>query len=489
MPSPTPRIALQILPPGQSNIAYFYINCGVETDDEGREVLASNWPTLIGGMTIDWGRTDVWAQPDPAVLTITVWQADVDAQANPGRDMAAATPGSGMVGRQIDVRVDKNGTDYMVFQGKTTNVDAVRQTMRTDIGLTPGWLFRIQAADRAGGLAQADKQGFTKLDAGQTMKAAADFLNVFVGNATGTRETYFEAAYQNGKIREVAIGDKSLYDVLVELYGSFSHQFTYQPRRNVLIRIPAAYNHGSYSLGLGRTAAGQTVRLYAPRWVDNTGRQDPQDSLPYASGFISGANVSGDVRISSDMGQSISNLECKWYDAVAAKKDIISRVKVTDQNLGLLKFDSWFSDGLQIDPIMQDVKRKCLAEGASAFHPTLTWDTRTAGDVPDWNTFEALTLPAQTVAMCVVGGSPFAAMMRMPPVFYPAGGVIAYENGFWRFIVQLAPAPLTLSGNPVTFNQLAGSSTGSTVTLDQLDPSISSYDMKFCTSPTVSIWE
>ncbi|GMV27700.1 MAG: hypothetical protein AMXMBFR58_37310 [Phycisphaerae bacterium] len=77
----------------------------------------------------------------------------------------------------------------------------------------------------------------------------------------------------------------------------------------------------------------------------------------------------------------------------------------------------------------------------------------------------------------------------MPPVFYPAGGVIAYENGFWRFIVQLAPAPLTLSGNPVTFNQLAGSSTGSTVTLDQLDPSISSYDMKFCTSPTVSIWE
>lgn len=359
---------------------------------------------------------------------------------------------------------------------------------RTSIGLAPGWLFRIQASDRAGGLAQADKQGFVKLDAGRTMKANADFLNVFVGNATGTRETYFEAAYQNGKCREVNIGDKSLYDVLVEMYGSFSHQFCYQPRRNVLIRIPSAYNHGGYSLGLGRTAVGSTVRLYAPRWVDNTGRQDPQDSLPYASGFISGTNVSGDVRISSDMGQSISNLECKWFDG-ASNKDIITRVKVSPQNLGLLKFDSWFSDGLQVDPILQDVKRKCLAEGATAFHPTLTWDTRNAGDVPDWNTFECLTLPAQTVAMCVVGGSPFAAMMKLPPVFYPAGGVIAYRAGYWRFDVNLAPAPLSLSGSPVTFSQLSGSSTGSGVTLDQLDPSISSYDMQFCTSPTVSIWE
>ena len=139
--------------------------------------------------------------------------------------------------------------------------------------------------------------------------------------------------------------------------------------------------------------------------------------------------------------------------------------------------------------MLQDVKRKCLAEGAAAFHPTLTWDTRIAGGVPDWNTFECLTLPAQTVAMCVIGGSPFAAMMKMPPVFYPAGGVIAYAAGYWKFTVNLAPAPLTLAGSPVTFSQLSGSSTGAGVTLDQLDPSISSYDMSFCTSPTVSIME
>lgn len=487
MPNPTPRIKVKIRQPGAS-VNEAIIPCDTTTDDDGRVCLPHRPMSLLGEMTIDWGRTDVWTQPDPAVATVTVWQSDDAALDWPQWNLAKATPGAGMVGLEFHIDVPKGATYYHIFRGRTVNVDAERMTARTERGLQQGWLFRIQASDKSGALAQADKQGFTKLDAGRTMKANADFLNVFAG-WVAIREIYFEAAYSEGRCRFVDMKDKNLYEVITELYNSFSHQFTYNPVRNVIIRIPAAYNHGTYSLKLGRTAVGGTVRLYAPQWVDNTGRESPQDSDPYPSGYIGGNDVGGDVRISSDQGQAISHIECKWFNA-PGNADHISRVLVTGSaNLGLLRFDSWFNDGLQIDPIMQDVKRKCLAEGSRPFHPTITWYTARTGDVPDWNTFQSLTLPAQTVRMVVVAGSPFAAMMDYPPVWYPAGGVIAYAGGHWRFTTHLAPAPITLSGSPVTFTGLNNNSTGRTMTLGQLDKSISSYDMRFVTDPALYIWE
>lgn len=491
MVNPIPAVEFETHPPGESSYALIRPRCGTVLDAEGREVLpiGDGGSSIIGDLTIDWGRSDVWTQPDPAVATVLVWQSDRAAEAQPVANIARATPGRGIVGWPFKITVTKNGTAYDMFRGRVTNVDAERSTMRTVNGLEPGWTFRIQAADRSGALAQVDKQGFVKLDAGRTMKANADFLNTFA-SWVGIREMYFEAAYQNGKCRFVDMTDKNLYDMVVEMYSSFAHQFAYQPRRNVVIRIPSAYNHGSYSLKFGRTAVGGTVRLYAPQWVDNTGREAPVDSEPYPSAYVGGDDVSGDVRLTSDQGNAISHLECKWFDAVASNKDIITRVRVdSGTNLGLLRYDSWFSDGLQVDPILQDVKRKCLAEGDRAFHPTIVWDTAKAGDVPDWNTFESLTLPAQTLRMMVIAGSPFAAMMNLPPIWYPAGGVIAYGGGHWTFTVNPAPAPITLSGNPITFANLSGNGTGSTLTLGQLDRSISSHDLRYVSDPALYIWE
>ena len=490
MPNPTPVIQIGIKQPGSTTVTQHTVECGSTTDADGRTVLPHRRSNLLGELTIDWGRSDVWTQPDPAVATIVVWQSDAAAEEWPTVNMAAAVSGSGMVGRDFKISIPATGgrASYFVFQGRTTNVDAERKAVRTVRGIEWGWLLRIQGSDRTGALAQVDKQGFVKLDADRTMKANADFLNAFA-SWVGIREMYFEAAYQNGKCRFVDIKDKSLFDCVVDMYASFAHQFTYNARRNVVIRIPAAYDHGSYSLKLGRTGVGGTVRLYAPQWIDNTGREAPQDSNPYPSAYVGGNDVGGDVRISSDQVQAISHIECKWFNK-PGNADHISRVSVTGSaNLGLLRFDSWFNDGLQIDPIMQDVKNKCLAEGSRAFHPTITWDTGKVGDVPDWNTFECLTLPAQTVRMMVIAGSPFAAMMGYPPVWYPAGGVIAYSGGNWRFTINPAPAPITLIGSPITFTNLNNSTSGRTLTLGQLDKSISSHDMRYVSDPALTIWE
>lgn len=488
MVNPTPRVKLRVRVPGGTAIETI-VECGTTTDATGRECLPHRAMSLLGELTIDWGRSDVWAQPDPSVATFNVWQSDDASAAWPTLNLAAATPGSGMVGLEFHIDVPKGASYFHIFRGRVVNVDAERLTVRTTRGLENGWIFRIQASDKSGALAQVDKQGFVKLDAGRTMKANADFLNAFA-SWVSIRETYFEAAYQNGKCRFVDMTDKNLYDVIVELYASFSHQFTYNPMRNVLIRIPAAYNHGAFSLKFGRTAVGGIVRLYAPQWIDNTGREDPQDSDPYPSGYIGGNDVGGDVRLSSDQGQAISHIECKWTNGPGGNTEIISRVLVAGSaNLGLLRFDSWFNDGLQIDPIMQDIKRKCLAEGARPFHPTVSWDTAKAGDVPDWNTFQCLTMPAQSVRMTVVAGSPFASWMNVAPVWYPAGGVIAYSAGKWRFDTQLAPAPMTLTGSPITCANLSGNGTGATLTLGQLDQSISSHDLKYVSDPALYIWE
>ena len=489
MPNPTPLIEFQVRQPGSTTTNTLQVPCWTTIDTDGRTVLPHRAASALGELTIDWGRTDVWSQPDPSVATVHVWQSDAAAAAYPTYNLAKATAGSGMVGRTFRIRVPKGAGHYYIFQGRTTNVDAERLSVRTERGIEPGWLLRVQASDRTGGLAQVDKQGFRVLNAGQTMKWNADFLNAF-GSWAGIRETYFEADYQNGKCRKVDMTDKTIYDLITEMYASFAHQFTYNPRRNVVIRIPAGYNYGPYTLQLGRTAVGGTVRLYAPRWVDNTGREDPQDSDPYPSGYIGGNQVGGDVRISSDQVQAISHLECKWWVS-ASNADHISRVRVLDsENLGLLRFDSWFSDGLQVDPIMLDVKRKCLNEGSRPYHPTVTWDTSVTGEVPDWNTFESLTLPAQTVRMVVVAGSPFSAMMGYPPMWHPAGGVIAYADGEWKFTTHLAPAPHAgTPGDPIRFTGLSNSTTGRTLTLGQLDQSISSWDMRYCSDPQLYIYE
>lgn len=490
MPNPTPRVTIYIQQPGSTSATGWLVPCNSVADAQGRDCLPHRPFNLLGDLTINWGRDDVWTQPDPAVATVTIWQSDAAALEWPERNLFTATPNYGLVSQAFFVAAYMAADTAVtyIFRGRTTNVDAKRLDVRTERGIESGWAFRIQASDRLGALAQVDKQGFTKLDAGRTMKANADFLNAFA-SWVENRELYFEAAYQEGKCRYVDMADKNLYDVITEMYASFSHQFTYNPLRNVINRIPAAYNHGSYSLKMGRPAVGGTVRLYAPQWVDNTGREDPQDSNPYASAYIGGADVAGDVRLSSDQGQAISHIECKWFNA-PGNADHISRMLVTSSaNRALLRFDSWFNDGLQIDPIMAAVKRKCLAEGARPFHPTITWDTAKTGDVPDWNTFRALTLPAQTVAMAVVTGSPFAAMMNVAPVWYPAGGVIGYSAGRWRFTVNLAPAPMTLSGTAVTFANLSANTTGKTLTMGQLDESISSHDMKYVTDPALYIWE
>lgn len=468
---------------------------------DGRTVARSgtySYGTMLDTLSIEWGRDDVWSQPDPSVATVTIWQSDKWIDANPTDNYLTAIATGKLTGERFvchfpagvvpSVR-NANGAPYSwrFFEGRITNADAKRMTMPTDQGEESGWAIRVQGSDQVGALANAAVPP-SPMANNQTMAARAAAIKTATLGAANIREIYFEAAYAAGKTREVDTKDKSGYDLVCDLYGSFGHQFAYNPHRNVLIRIPANYAHGSYTLQFGRRAAGDTVRLYAPRQIDNSGRQAPDDSDPYPSGYVGACDVQGDVVLSTEQAQRITQVQCKWWVA-ASSADYVSTLDVqTAPSPAVLRYDSWFNDGLQIDPILAAVKGKALAEGSRPCHPAIVWDTARAGDVPDWETFMSLTLPMQSVRMIVLAGSPFAAALGAPPVWYPCGGVIAYTGGKWTFTTNLAPAPLTLSGSPITFTALSGNGTGSTLTLGQLDHSISSYDLRYISDPALYTW-
>ena len=470
-------------------------------DENGLEVARSGMysaATFLGDLSIEWGRDNVWSQPEPSVATCTFWQSDKYIERVPANSYLARIADGTLVGDRFIcyfgsgvVPSVRNASGFSAswrfFEGRITNADAKRMTLRTDQGTETGWAIRIQGSDQTGAIANAAAP--SSLPNNQTMTQRAAAIRTAAVSSSNIRQMYFEAAYMGGRVKEVDTKDQTAYDLVVKMYESFGHQFAYNPHRNVLIRIPSAYNHGSYSLGFGRRAVGDTVRLYPPRQIDNSGREAPDDSDPYPSGYVGACAVQGDVVLTSEQTQRVTDIQCAWWVS-ASGADHVSQISVRSAPAkAMLRFDSWFSDGLQVDPIMDSVKSKCLAEGSRACHPAIVWDTDRAGDVPDWETFMSLTLPMQSVRMIVLAGSPFNAVMNVAPVWYPCGGVINYTGGKWKFTVNLAPAPLTLAGTPITFTNLQSNPTGSTVTLDQLDHSISSHDLKYVTSATVSIWE
>ena len=122
------------------------------TAANGTPVLYDDRPTVIGRMTVDWGRTDQWTQPPPAVLTLTLWEPATLATTWLSKIMAGTA-----LRRTCKLKWNKpsgtNPGDKIIFDGFTTNVDVEARRERTTRGMVDGWLVRIQATDRSGFIA------------------------------------------------------------------------------------------------------------------------------------------------------------------------------------------------------------------------------------------------------------------------------------------------------------------------------------------------
>lgn len=469
MVNPTPTVALDGA----------LLNCLTDVDPTGATVFPDYRSTLVGDLSIQWGRDNQWDQPDPAVLTFSLWEP-----ASLTSTWLQKVVQKRAMRRPVAVIYNRPGGQYpgdrYIFQGFTTNVDVTASRQRTRAGMTDGWLVQIQATARPGFLGNVGWYA-GELPA-ETMQARAVRINNQAA-PIGIRQMYFEDRFRNGMVRATEVTDKSVLDTLNDMYKSFADQWTYNPHRNVVIRIPTGSNWGAYALRLGvsRNVGSNTVRLYPPNWVDPTGQESPIDRQAYPAAYIGACQVSGQIALSADTITDITAIACNWFDAV----NNVDHTTVIDISTAppptRLEFDSWYTDGLFIDPMLDDVKRVVSGDAAKPMHPQIHWDTSKTGDIPDWQTFEVLTLPAQTIQMLVLAGSPFSGATGYPPVWHPCGGVIRYADGKWDITTNLAPTNMPLPANhkPVTCAGINQYLTIGDPDQWNLDPSISCFDLYY----------
>lgn len=459
-----------------------FLSTATEVDAQGRTVFAADRPTLIDELSIVWGRDDQWTQPDPSVLTFTLWEPA------PGAWLAKVV-NSSAIRRGCIVGYDRAGNDAgtrYIFQGFTTNVDVVAAARRTAAGITDGWLVQIQAGDRSAFLGQVNWYA-GQLPAESMQNRAVRLRNQ--GAPVGIRQYYFEDQYKDGPAKAVDVKDKSVLDTVNELYKSFADQWTYNPQRNTINRIPTGSTWGAYYLTFGVSSGSNAVRIYPPAWSDPTGKEDAIDTKAYPGGYVGAGSVSGQIALSANMIQDITDIACTWYNAPGNPPgDFTTNLNVKNSvPPARLVFDSWFTDGYWVDPVLADIKKMVTGDGARPTHPEIRWDTNKTGDIPDWDTFESLTLPAQTIRMLTLAGSPFSAATNYAPVWHPCGGVVRYVAGKWDITMNLAPTSMPLPNNhqPVTSATVDKNITLGNPNAWYIDPSITPFDLYYVGAGTV----
>lgn len=465
-----------------------YLSCLSEFTDDGTAVLADDRPTLVGDFTIDWGRDDQWTQPEPSVLTFTLWEPQPGTWLNRIITQKAMRLPTAIIYTRGGPS-DRAGDRY-IFQGFTTNVDIVQSTQKTAAGPTAGWLVTVQASDRTGFLGQVNWYS------GELPEERMDQRAVRIRNqgaGVGIRQMYFEERFRAGQVKPVQVTDKTVLDTLNEMYKSFADQYYYEPHRNVVNRIPAGSRWGAYALRLGRSSTDNAIRLYPPRWTDPTGQEAEIDRQPYPAGYIGGGDVTGDIALSANTIQDITVITCKWFNKPGGKDHTTDVTVRNTFPVSRLEFDSWYNDGVYIDPVIEDVRYMVTGDGARPTHPQIHWDTKRTGDIPDWQTFESLTLPAQTIRMVTLAGSPFSAATGYAPVWHPAGGIIRYGGGRWDITLNLAPTsmPLPTNHTPVTCADIDQSiKLGPDDDIPRhLDKSVTPFDIYYVDDPTITTYE
>lgn len=437
MVNPTPTIVLD----GE------YLSCQTVTDDDGRTVLASDRPTLIGEFSITWGRSDQWTQPEPSVLTFTLWEPQPGTWLSRVVDQRAMRLPTAIIYTRGG-NTNEAGDRY-IFQGFTTNVDVTSSPQLTAAGKTPGWLVQVQASDRTGFLGQVNWYS------GELPEERMDQRAVRIRNQAGPvgiRQMYFEERFRAGHVKPVDVTDKTTLDTLNEMYKSFADQYYYEPNRNVVNRIPTGSTWAPYALRLGYSSTDNAVRLYPPRWIDPTGEEAEIDKQAYPAGYIGACDVTGKIALSANMIQDITVITCKWFNKPGGANHTTDVNVKESRPPTRLEFESWYNDGIYIDPVIESVRTMVTGDGARPTHPEIGWNTKISGEIPDWQTFESLTLPAQTIRMITLAGSPFSAATGYAPVWHPSGGVVAYGSGQWNITLNLAPTsmPLPSGFKPVT---------------------------------------
>lgn len=410
--------------------------------------------TLVGDMSIDWGRANHWTQPEPASIQFSFW--------DPGEDGGTSWPikiaTQNAIGLGVRVSIDlpadhgiaeaPAGT-FIVFQGFTTKVEAERRRVETTAGSRVGWLVTVVAGDRTSSLGNIPFT-FENWTAERMIDRAIRLRNRAAG--VGIRQFYFDADHVNGTVGPLEVRDWTGLDVAQNLYASFGHQWTYHPNRNVVIRIPEHRFPDSPRL---TEVADQRVIPTMPDLTDWTGTEDPLDRAAHVGTWVDGCEVEGDVKLSSDQLSYVTRVEAKWKNRHDAYRTILtSTTKLfAVAPFRTLTFDSWFDDGINVDPILERTSEKAFYQESGPHHPPITYRTSVSDGFSSTRSAIWWLTAAERRGYAFLAGSPWIADLGgVPPIVTPCGGTITYASGEWTITANLLRGHRTSIGSGLKWN-------------------------------------
>lgn len=407
--APRPRLILN----GQT------LACGL---DESEDV-----PVVLDGLAVNWGRDDIWDEPATTTATVTlldragIWAAKI----------AAAEA----VGAPLALFADATGFTHLVFQG---SVSEVRARPRSRTTLSGAWIVTLTVSDPTGPL--GDQQTAVAWPGEWPHERLVDRA-VRAKAIAAIGDLYFNPERVNSRVAPWD-PDGSVRDLINHLYSTTASSWTYVPHESCVRSVDRI--RPTNTLRLARRPATGTSR-YLATITTPPGPYDPgSSSTPPPSASLGACVVTGTAEdMTQTKTQAITRVVMKWHNWANANGDEIHTYAADTtapfEGGGELVHESWLSDGLDVDPIVQDTLNRARDEGRRPLHPPIVYDTDlTGGGFPDADTARRCLTPAETNGIVTVPGSPFADWLGYPPTFRPSGGRIEYRRGRWitRFTLQ-----------------------------------------------------
>lgn len=418
----------------------------------GRNAFQAYARTLVSGLTITWGRKDIWTQPEPATLSFTVfdatdyWATKIAAKEalNVGVTVNVNLP----AGKTHD---DAPNGEYYLFRGWTTKVTATQTRAWTTAGWQDGFLVTITCTDRAGALGQVPYFNITL--------PAQNMVDRFIrlrndAAALGIREFYFDDERKNAPVREHKYDDSTGLDVLGDMYKSMGDQWAYNPNRNTINRIPSHYDKDRAGNAFLYNFDGELVPIPVSQ-DDPSGRESAHDRAKYPAGFIDGTEVTSKTVLSAEQGGEIDQIIGKWNNRHDNGRQINTTLTLSTARppYRTLTFDSHLTDGLDLDPTVWKLQHR-VQSFAGPHHPAVRYEAGRYGGFISVEQGMFWLGTVERYVLAYISASPWvAATKTVGPYVSPSGGTVTYQNGAWSIDMDLVVGAAYMpagDGNPWT---------------------------------------
>lgn len=398
----------------------------------------SSAPVVIDDISIPWGRDNYLDMPEPATMTVRLLD-----RAGTWVDPANRHP----VGTRIELLADDgDGDQWHVFRGRIASVGLTAGPTDPRTRAPSRWIVEITATDLTAVLGNITFPEGTVWPAESAISRANRLRDA--GLDTDIEAVYFAPDAVDWQMNETDVSDQSLLELIGQFYRSLGTTWAYNPQDNTLRDMLRLRSGGMRTMLSNWTSR---HRLYAgnTRYLGADGESDPA-TIDYQGIGLEGCRAiaeSDTVDLAPNL--DINRLECQWRDYGSGNTgtEVMSYYDLPDREpwdaVRVFQWDSWLSDGLQIDPVLSEWAWRIMWEGNLPRHPEITLDAR-----------EMFTSTAETRVLLRAGetpsaiylmGSKFTEVCRHgslpdktvpPPTYSAIGGEITYRDG-WLVTLRL----------------------------------------------------